>query len=401
MMRSIFFLTALCILPLALYAATRVDSATALLMHADGGDATTLFFDTGYVPKTMTAAGNAQVDTAQFKFGGASALFDGTGDYISVADSADWDFGTADFTIDFWARFNTVTGRQFLIDLSTNLVRLEKTNANTMEIYVGGASVATPAWTPSANTWYHVALARDGSNLRLFIDGTQIGTTITNSTNITGVTEVIIGAHTGSLGSLNMNGWIDEVRISKGIARWTANFTPPTEPYGGDDITLSNTVTVSGNVSVVNSISKGSGTFMIDHPLDPKNKLLYHSFVESPDVLNMYDGIVTLDARGEATVTLPDYFLALNKDFTYLTTPIGTPMPNLHIHDEIRRKILSISHPIVFTIAGGEPMGKVSWQVKGIRKDPFIRNNPIIPEVKKSDETVVGPDECIFEPLCT
>src|SRR5690606_1929323 len=70
-------------------------------------------------------------------------------------------------------------------------------------------------------------------------------------------------------------------------------------------VNFSGTVSVSGGVSVLGSLSKGSGTFVIDHPLDPENKLLYHSFVESPDVKNIYDGIVTLDENGEATVELP------------------------------------------------------------------------------------------------
>jgi len=76
-------------------------------------------------------------------------------------------------------------------------------------------------------------------------------------------------------------------------------------------------ITVSGNVVVTGTISKGSGSFVIDHPLDPENKLLYHSFVESPDVKNIYDGVITLDVNGEATVVLPSYFEALNTDFRY------------------------------------------------------------------------------------
>ena len=83
------------------------------------------------------------------------------------------------------------------------------------------------------------------------------------------------------------------------------------------------------------AISKGSGTFVIDHPLDPKNKLLYHSFVESPDAKNLYDGVATLDSNGEAQIRLPGYFMALNKDFRYQMKPIGAPMPNLYVKDEI------------------------------------------------------------------
>lgn len=168
-------------------------------------------------------------------------------------------------------------------------------------------------------------------------------------------------------------------------------------------ITLSTNVTVSGNAQVIGSISKGSGTFMIDHPLFPKTKLLYHSFVESPDVLNVYDGITTLDANGAITIDLPDYFLALNERFQYLLTPIGESMPNLYIAQPVFRDRAFYVLPegkIRFSIAGGAPNGKVSWQVTGIRHDQMIQKYPIIPEVEKSDATIVKKGECLFAPLC-
>ncbi|MCK4597432.1 hypothetical protein KAU04_05305, partial [bacterium] len=115
----------------------------------------------------------------------------------------------------------------------------------------------------------------------------------------------------------------------------------------------------SGNVTVTGTLSKGGGSFKIDHPLDPANKYLYHSFVESPDMKNLYDGVVNLDNDGAAWVELPEWFEALNKDFRYQLTPIGAPGPNLYIAQEIQNNR--------FQIAGG-PLGmKVSWQVTGIR----------------------------------
>ncbi len=96
----------------------------------------------------------------------------------------------------------------------------------------------------------------------------------------------------------------------------------------------------SGNVHVQGTLSKTAGSFQIDHPLDPANKYLFHSFVESPDMKNIYDGIATLDARGEAWVDLPDYFDALNKDFRYQLTAIGAPALSLYIADEIARQPL-------------------------------------------------------------
>jgi len=154
-------------------------------------------------------------------------------------------------------------------------------------------------------------------------------------------------------------------------------------------VTITETSNVTGLASVLGALSKGSGTFVIDHPLDPKNKLLYHSFVESPDVKNLYDGIAQLDEKGEAIIELPSYFLALNKDFRYLGTPIGGPMPELYLSKEVHRKYLNLLGAISIRISGGTPNGRVSWQVTGIRHDRFIEAHPIIPEVEK------GPDELV------
>ncbi|MBI4646364.1 MAG: hypothetical protein HY738_07175, partial [Bacteroidia bacterium] len=134
----------------------------------------------------------------------------------------------------------------------------------------------------------------------------------------------------------------------------------------------------NGNVSVTGTLSKGGGSFKIDHPLDPENKLLYHSFVESPDMKNIYDGIAVLDENGKALIQLPAYFEALNKDFRYMFAPIGAPMPNLFIEQEIVNN--------QFIIAGGVPGMKISWQVTGIRKDPFAEHNRIQVEVEKTQE---------------
>lgn len=165
-------------------------------------------------------------------------------------------------------------------------------------------------------------------------------------------------------------------------------------PIAAFAVTLTKNATVKGNVSVLGALSKGSGSFVIDHPLDPKNKLLYHSFVEAPDPVNIYDGIVTLSGSGEATVVLPDYFLALNKDFAYLLTPIGTSMPNLHIDKQVAPRFLGLGVP-VFKISGGKPGGEVSWQVTGIRHDQYIIDHPYTVEVLKGLDAEVKAGEFI------
>jgi len=132
-----------------------------------------------------------------------------------------------------------------------------------------------------------------------------------------------------------------------------------------------------GDVHVNGRLSKSAGLFKIDHPLDPANRYLMHSFVESPDMKNVYDGVVQLDQDGEAWVQLPDYFQALNRDFCYQLTPIGGPAPGLYIASEIEDNR--------FQIAGGKSGLKVSWQVTGIRQDAYAEAYPIPVESMKPE----------------
>ncbi|MGH7726031.1 MAG: hypothetical protein ACREOU_11450 [Candidatus Eiseniibacteriota bacterium] len=131
-----------------------------------------------------------------------------------------------------------------------------------------------------------------------------------------------------------------------------------------------------GNVNVSGTLTKGAGAFKIDHPVDPENKYLYHSFVESPDMKNIYDGVAILDANGEVTVRMPDWFEALNRDFRYQLTAVGAPAPGLHIAEKLEGSR--------FTIAGGTPGLEVSWQVTGIRQDATANAHRIPTEEAKA-----------------
>lgn len=380
------------------YAAS-VDSATVFLMHADGADASTVFSDVA--GHTITTHANAQVDTAQSKFGGAAAYFDGTGDYLSAADSNDFEMGSDDFTIDLWFRTQTVAAGSDGIVSKGNTVGyspfLIYRTGTSLYFYATSADgswdicSATAMGTIAADTWYHLAVVRNGNTFTTYLNGTAQSTCVSSAALWNNTEALLIGVQTPTPAN-EIQGWVDEVRISKGVARWTANFTPPTMQYTTGGIVLTGNVNFLGNLTVVGALSKGAGTFEIDHPLDPTNKLLFHSFVESPDVKNIYDGMAKLDENGEATVMLPDYFEALNKDFRYLWTPIGESMPGLYIKEEIQGN--------QFTIAGGKPRGKVSWQVTSIRHDAYIEANPIRNEVWKDSTTEVSRGECLFEPLC-
>jgi hypothetical protein len=147
----------------------------------------------------------------------------------------------------------------------------------------------------------------------------------------------------------------------------------------------------TGKVFVSQEIRAPIKHFMIDHPIDPANKYLYHSSVESPDMKNLYDGVVALDNNGEAEIELPNWFSALNKDFRYQLTAIGAPGPNLYIAEEISEANTSYSksnknNNSHFKIAGGTSGMKVSWQVTGVRNDPYAKAHPIQVEKDKSEK---------------
>ncbi|UBM58626.1 hypothetical protein LAG90_17645 [Marinilongibacter aquaticus] len=138
-------------------------------------------------------------------------------------------------------------------------------------------------------------------------------------------------------------------------------------------------ISINGNVSITGSISKGSGTFKIDHPLEPENKYLVHSFVESPEMMNVYSGNVKTGADGLATVALPSYFEAANKDFRYQLTVIGTFAQAI-----VKEKIKQNS----FVVQTSEPGVEVSWQVTGVRADKYAEAHPITVEEEKETKGI-------------
>ena len=140
---------------------------------------------------------------------------------------------------------------------------------------------------------------------------------------------------------------------------------------------LSSAGEFSGSVDVEGTLSKSSGSFKIDHPLDPANKYLYHSFVESPDMKNIYDGNVTTDGSGTAVVTMPAWFEALNTDFRYQLTAVGQPAQAW-----IAAKITNGS----FIIKTSKPGVEVSWQVTGIRQDAWANAHRVPVEVMKPEK---------------
>lgn len=221
------------------------------LLHMDGADASTSFPDNSIVASTWTANGNAQVDTAQSKFGGASLLVDGSGDYLSTGapttpPQRPFDF-TGQFCIEGHFRVNAFTNLYGSLFASGSGIYSVLASAimifgsgvgggNAQKIHAtlrGGESAFFGTSALSAGIWYHFALTRDGSNgIRLFLNGVQQGSTVTNSNPIDfHGTGARIGSNGWDGGNSFFNGWIDDLRITKGVARYTADFTAPTAAF--------------------------------------------------------------------------------------------------------------------------------------------------------------------------
>ena len=214
-------------------------SNVSLLLHLDGMNGSTTFTDNSGSPKTLVASGNAQISTAQSKFGGASAVFDGVSDSINVNGAAPTDlvFGTGDFTIELFvyrlsSQPNTATALVDFRPASTQglypTIYVDSGNlkffANSADRISGGAV--------SATTWHHVALARASGVTKLFLNGTQTGSSYSDTNNYScGTNRPAFAASGFDLTMLELAGYLDEVRITKGVARYTANFTPPSVAF--------------------------------------------------------------------------------------------------------------------------------------------------------------------------
>lgn len=185
----------------------------------------------GSPTRIWTLNGNAQCAADQAMFGAGSLKLDGTGDYLLSASHPDFGFGAGDYTVEGWFRFNT-NAIQMLFDFGSTAARADAhvlycRSGGGLTIFNNNINVISGG-IPSTGAWHHIAYARSGTATKLFLDGTQTGSTWTAGTNFAQNALHIGIDYTPANG---LNGWIDEVRITKGVARYTGNFTPPSAAF--------------------------------------------------------------------------------------------------------------------------------------------------------------------------
>ena len=259
-----------------------------LLLYGDGTNGSTAIVDSSSNNHAITVGGNAQISTAQSKFGGSSLYFDGSGDYLSAPADSSFEFGTGAYTVEFWVRFNALGGQELIMTTTTGATgcwTIYYAGGTIQVVSTGGANPLSYTWSSAqTNRWYHIAVCRDGSSVQtMYIDGIAVVSgTRTNNFGQSGL-------KIGDGYSADFNGYIDDLRITKGVARYTSNFTPPTASFSTvtpgekyfyqnslllsadgsngstaivDGSASANTITVNGDAQISTTQSKFGGASM-------------------------------------------------------------------------------------------------------------------------------------------
>lgn len=242
----------------------------------------------------------------------------------------------------------------YLTSGAGNCIYANSTSGTAITAYANSATLFAIQGINSANSGYAIKAQANG------ISGTALAA-IASTTGGYGIyAEGYAGGVYGALNAATTVGSAIQGTCGIGANLYAGYFT--------------GNVKTSANLSVGGTLTKAAGTFTIDHPSDPKNKILNHSFVESPDMKNVYDGRGVIGPNGMATVKLPDYFGDLNENFCYQLTCLNKPVSVLFIEEEIKGNQF---------VVGGSSGQKFCWQVTGNRKDAYAKANPIKVEVEK------------------
>jgi hypothetical protein len=252
-----------------------VDGSTVALFHFDG---TGTAFTESAAARPVSVFGNAFLDGSRFKFGNASAYFDGAGDWISVPDDPTLDFGTGDFTVDFWmycentgtidatavSKYASGGNHDWIFEMTaTGQIRFRSYNdAGTVIQAVNSPAVVTGGW-------HHIAGTRASGTFRLFVDGVMVAS-MSSTMDFNNAQPLVLGRYTDVSDYSYFKGSIEELRLSKGVARWTSNFTPPAlgnyvllRP--GVDYTVERAAATGASTTTVRRLKAGTSDLVIDY----------------------------------------------------------------------------------------------------------------------------------------
>ena len=281
---------------------TTPDSYTKLLIHSDTSDTSTTFVDSSTSGHTITTGGGMDHSTTKAKFGATSIYNDGTSDYLSISDSDDWDFGSGDFTIDFWI-YPVDTGQWYEIinqgwtsGDDSFLIGIDFGSTNKLQFYYttdGSTDIAT-GYTGAISTtsWTHIAVVRNSTTIKTYRNGVEEVSYSAGSDTIHNSSESLYVGLRETGGGFGAQGYIDEIRVSKGIARWTENFTPPSRPYSIIDDQFHTDI---DNIS--------DREIVVGGQIDSYTKLLIHSddIDEGTTIVDSSPSGHTITANGDAS----------------------------------------------------------------------------------------------------
>jgi hypothetical protein len=246
-----------------------------------------------------------------------SGYFDGTGDYLTLGGQSEFAFGTGDFTVEFWYYLNDTGTQQIVYDSRPNGVNgayltVYKTSANVFAVYVSSANTITGSVIIAANTWYHIAVSRSGTSTKLFVNGTQDGSTYTDSTNyLNGTSRPTIGADGAAIGGSAINAYLSNLRVVKGTAVYTANFTPSTTPLTA--ITNTSLLCLQDNRFKDNS----TNAFAITRNGDTRSSKFAPFNPPASYSTASYGGSGYFDGTGDYLALPSSTNLTMNADFTW------------------------------------------------------------------------------------